>query len=725
VIAQAGRGLAAAHARGLVHRDFKPDNVLVDKDGRARVVDFGLASESLGDVSLDCKLIRATASMSGTPAYMAPELVDGGTPDARSDIYAVAVTLFEALHGRHPFAGGTVETIWIEMAAGRIREGQHRIPAWLDRAVRRGLAVDPRDRWPTLSSFVAAIDRTPRRNRYIAASAFGGFAAVTVAAFAFAPQRSDDCSSGATLVDRIWNPNARISLLGSLSRDPVIASSTVRLVDHWSETWKLDRTASCSAEHRIARTTCLDHQIDEVRNQLALWAAHPDTGRAIQVASTLPTPSACATTSDTPIAARSIVLRDDEIKALWRNGRSSEAAPKLAALVRDAEAIGHHDTLAQTLLDATLVETDLGDMDAVGRDAARAATEASKAGDDATLYAALIQQAYNRIDTGQPADALGICDAADAIAARGVPLPEKVMIARAGALIRLGRVPEAIAQYQKAIAMAEPHAASDPLEHISLGIAIAGLGNAYLEAEDWNRAKATHQRALAIQQVDYGPNHPEIARTLRDMAEGESASRDLDAAVVDYEHARRILVASFGEKHPEVGEIDVSLATVAQHRHDPVTAKAMLIRANTELGGVLPPTHQIFSVIEGQLGEIEQNSDHCDAAVPHYEKALEIVIADHLGGSDAANIEGSMALCLIDSNKVVEAKVRAESALENLARAGVKTDKSRVASWFVLALVADAQGDRAKALHYAELVMKTTQQADMRAQLRAKHLTAS
>ena len=85
------------------------------------------------------------------------------------------------------------------------------------------------------------------------------------------------------------------------------------------------------------------------------------------------------------------------------------------------------------------IETDLGDMESVAVHSARAATEASKAGDDATLYAALVQQAYARIDSGQPADALGICDAAEALAARGVPLPEKIVIARAGALLRLGK----------------------------------------------------------------------------------------------------------------------------------------------------------------------------------------------------------------------------------------------------------------------------------------------
>src|SRR4051812_15655327 len=105
VVAGAGRGLAAAHAAGIIHRDFKPENVLVDHHGRARVADFGLASSATGGapgVSLrgsPMLFVSVTGTLSGTPAYMAPELVDGVRPHAGSDQFAFAVTLFEAVHG--------------------------------------------------------------------------------------------------------------------------------------------------------------------------------------------------------------------------------------------------------------------------------------------------------------------------------------------------------------------------------------------------------------------------------------------------------------------------------------------------------------------------------------------------------------------------------------------------------------------------------------------------
>jgi serine/threonine protein kinase len=169
VIAQAGRGLAAAHERGIVHRDFKADNVLVDRTGRARVADFGLAraSEQLEaderEPSADAGLapLTATGALAGTPAFMAPELVEGAAPDARTDQYAFAVTLHEALRGQHPFAGKTAQSLWAEMASGRIRDGGRPVPAWLDRHVRRGLAVEPAARWSSVASFADAIEKPP------------------------------------------------------------------------------------------------------------------------------------------------------------------------------------------------------------------------------------------------------------------------------------------------------------------------------------------------------------------------------------------------------------------------------------------------------------------------------------------------------------------------------------------------------------------------------------
>ncbi len=191
---QAGRGLAAAHVRGLVHRDFKPDNVLVgDEDQRARVLDFGIArvpvvAKDLSpgtDTILSADLTDRTASsdlspgtghgerlttpgaVMGTPAYMAPEQLAGGEADVRSDVYSFCAALYEALHGARPVA--EPETRSAPPSSAPRVGSTHEVPAWLQRIVDRGLQADPSQRWPTMEPLLLALSRDPTRWRRRAA----------------------------------------------------------------------------------------------------------------------------------------------------------------------------------------------------------------------------------------------------------------------------------------------------------------------------------------------------------------------------------------------------------------------------------------------------------------------------------------------------------------------------------------------------------------------------
>ena len=170
---RAGRGLAAAHAAGLVHRDFKPDNVLVGNDGRVRVSDFGLVSVSgtnavsvgsLDGTALNSTLTR-TGTVMGTPRYMAPEQHDGSEVDARADQFAFCVALYEALFHRLPFEGETYETIAAHVCEGEIVKppADSPVPREIREAVVRGLATKPADRWPSMTELLAALDVKPRR----------------------------------------------------------------------------------------------------------------------------------------------------------------------------------------------------------------------------------------------------------------------------------------------------------------------------------------------------------------------------------------------------------------------------------------------------------------------------------------------------------------------------------------------------------------------------------
>ncbi len=168
---QAGRGLAAAHELGLVHRDFKPDNVLVGHDGRVRVTDFGLvttageATTAAGEEVLHAESYTQTGMSVGTPAYMAPEQHHGDVVDERSDQFAFCVALFEALHGDRPFRARTCADLARRKAMGeqsppRVRR---RVPRWLDDIVARGLAPDPDDRFASMHELIRALQHGLRR----------------------------------------------------------------------------------------------------------------------------------------------------------------------------------------------------------------------------------------------------------------------------------------------------------------------------------------------------------------------------------------------------------------------------------------------------------------------------------------------------------------------------------------------------------------------------------
>jgi predicted Ser/Thr protein kinase/tetratricopeptide (TPR) repeat protein len=168
VLCAAGRGLAAAHAAGIVHRDFKPDNVLVGDDGRVRVTDFGVARLAAIEATLPAGTaetepatsLTASGAILGTPAYMAPEQLRGEAADERADLFSFCVTFWEALYGERPFAGRNLHELRAALAAGAVRpppEGRD-VPPPLRDALRRGLQPAPGDRPTSMTQLLAAIE---------------------------------------------------------------------------------------------------------------------------------------------------------------------------------------------------------------------------------------------------------------------------------------------------------------------------------------------------------------------------------------------------------------------------------------------------------------------------------------------------------------------------------------------------------------------------------------
>jgi tetratricopeptide (TPR) repeat protein/predicted Ser/Thr protein kinase len=408
----AARGLAAAHAAGLVHRDVKPGNILVGKDGRPRVADFGVSrAESVANSTRPeggAVITVETAGLVGSPAYMAPEQLRGDTVDARCDQFGLCVALHEALSGTRPFLADTVETRLTEIAHGPPPLTGD-VPEWLRRVVMRGLAADADARFPSMSALAdaLALPVPSRAPRYLAA---GGIAivaagAAVLASGALRPARHEpaalDCAAEANAaIDPGWNAERRRALVAAFqatgAKDAAgqgerVAVAIDRHVEAWRSRWETTCRAtgidhSWPAEVGVLSRTCLEGQRTKATALFdALTRADASAvSSGLELVNRLDPPMACGDPDllrgqvvpprDPAQAAAIAALerRDSALGVAISLRRFDEVARDVPGFLADAQKSGDARMETRAALVASRVARDRGELDAAIPDAKRA-----------------------------------------------------------------------------------------------------------------------------------------------------------------------------------------------------------------------------------------------------------------------------------------------------------------------------------------------------------------
>ena len=724
VLTPAVRGLAAAHKAGLVHRDIKPDNLMLGADGRVRVMDLGLV-RALGtdgpaaapeaptaagpDLAALAAQVTRAGSVMGTPAYMSPEQFRGETVDARTDVFSLCVTLWEALMGERPFAGATLIELAANVLSGRVQPVprdaySRRVPGWLRRVCLQGLAADSGRRFASMQALLDALSQG-RTRAQVRTWLVGVAAVAALGASAALYQRHDRaervaaCEADGAGILAVWNDEARAGvregiLATGLSYAPVTAEKVMPFLDAQAEAWREHQTQAClaavveetlSAEHLDRAAWCLD----ERRMELAALATEltradaTTVQRAVAAAAGLPPVPPCidvqvlaALPPPPPADAReqadAVRITLSQARTLLAAGKYPLGLERARTALTDAEALGWPPMIAaaQHLEGAALGRTG-------------AYKEAEAAYVSAYMAAAKVR-------------------AWDVAASAAVGLVYTVgykQARHAEGRVWGGHSEVAILLAGDPLSLREASRLNDlSLVHDDMG--------------DDVEARALVERAVAIREKALGPNHPLVAGSIQNLAMVRRDQGDFVEAKALYERALAIKEETLGPEHPDVAMSINNLAHLLLDMGDRATAKALLERALALQEKALGPEHADVAIALGNLAMAHHFMDAHAEARALFERSLtireKVLGPDHIYVAQSCN---NLAAVLMETGAHAEAKALYERALVILEKAHGPDHKDLAAPLVNLASAYSATGAHAEARALVERALAIQEKA--------------
>lgn len=663
VFLEAGRGLAGAHALGIIHGDVKPGNILIGDDGRVRVTDFGIASRAADP--------HDGAVLRGTPGYFAPEQQAGQPAGALTDQYAFAVSLHEALFGSLPGSPPTQRT---------------RVPGSVRRVVARGAAKAAADRFPSMEAMLGAL-RAARLARWRWVGG-GAAAAVGLAVLAFAVggrrAQAEQCEAAAAELEAPWSDAARQRARDAFARTklPYAAETLQRVeanLDAWQRAHDAAKAAACS-EGAPEQLACLKDSTREAKaliTQLA-DANTPVVLRAVAASQRLQPPGRCSAQAPKPAAAAGHPELRGELakaRALASAGRYRDAVDVAAKAAKAAEATGDPSLLAAAK------QIHGGNLGLIGENEAASATliEAIRLAEIAQedrhralawsdlLAVEYAQGHHDRVLQLGPA-ALGAAQRID-----DVWLVTEAWLTMGASMSDKGRSAEAKAMLEQAVQVrVGAFGANDRRTSAALSV----LANAVAMTGDLDGARDAHRRALEAAEQGFGPAHPEVAIIRMNYGDDFLYALQAEPAAVELRKAAESLVAANGAQNREAltATTDLGFAYLLAGKAD--TALAAFERAATGWAAAFPKHPSRAMALLGRYQALEKLGRPGDVA--DLETALTLI--GDLPPFDAGRVQLQLGLAKKDAKLVAAAKENLSTVSMPLIAAELKRAEAWLAS---------------------------------------------